>query len=220
MPSKAYEKLQENRKDLDILWSFHEEKSGDAPGRKFGVEPLNKAVVVFVCALWGAYCEDVVAEAIDLLAADCNDPNLLPKELRKHIAAQIKGDKNDLAVWQLAEAGWKLVLKNNATKFTKDLTGRWNTPKSLPVQELFLKALGIKDITANWSWRNSDSYSTRRRLDEFVGLRGGIAHRLVGEESVHKAHGTDFFTHIERIATIVDASVRDLHFSATNKHYW
>jgi len=220
MPSKALITFQENRKDADALLELHEEKSGDKPGRKFNVAHLNKAVVVFVCAAWEAYCEDIIAEAIEHIVADCSDPKLLPKELRKHIAAQVRSDKNEIAPWDLAMDGWKQLLKANATQFTVSLTGRWNTPKPTQVQELFLKSLGIADITAGWSWQNCDNYTARKKLDEFVTLRGAIAHRLSADKPVHKAQGVDFAAHVERLASIIDQLINDYLFQITGKHYW
>jgi hypothetical protein len=220
VPSKAFATFQENRKDAEALLDIHEEKSGDKPGRKFGVEPLNKATIVFVCAAWEAYCEDIVAEAIDAIVADCQDPKLLPKELRKHITAQVRQDKNETAPWELAVDGWKQVLKMNAAQFTVNLTGRWSTPKPTQVQELFLKCLGIPDITAAWSWQKCDNYTARKKLDYFVTLRGAIAHRLNDENAVYKKQGVDFAAHVERLASIIDLTIRDYLFAVVGKHLW
>lgn len=220
MSSNAFTTFQENRKDADALLDLHEEKSGDKPGRKFGVAPLNKAVIVFVCAAWEAYCEDVIAEAIDHIVADCSDPKLLPKELRKHVAAQVRLDKNETAPWDLAMDGWKQMLKTNAAQFTVNLTGRWNTPKPAQVQELFLKSLGIVDITVGWSWQNCDNYTARKKLDDFVALRGAIAHRLSADKAVHKAQGVDFAAHVERLASIIDQTIGNYLFAVTGKRYW
>ena len=65
MPSNALNTLDANKSDLDRLWWFHGNVAGNTQGRKYGVEVLNKAVVVFVCAAWEAYCEDILLEAID-----------------------------------------------------------------------------------------------------------------------------------------------------------
>jgi hypothetical protein len=220
MPSTAFTTFQKNREDADALLDFHEEKSGDKPGRKFGVVPLNKAVIVFVCAAWEAYCEDIIAEAIDWIVTDCTDPKLLPKELRKHIAVQVRQDKNETAPWELALDGWKQVLRSNAAQFTVSLTRRWNTPKPPQVQELFLKSLGISDITKGWTWQNCDNYTARKRLDDFVTLRGAIAHRLTADKPVHKAQGVDFAAHVERLAGIIDQVIADYLFGITGKRYW
>ncbi len=78
MPSQARQTLDSNRDDLDRLWEIHEQESGTTRGRKYGVEVLNKAAVVLVCAAWEAYCEDIVQEAIHHLVDDCSDFNKLP----------------------------------------------------------------------------------------------------------------------------------------------
>ena len=74
MPSKARQTLAENKDDLERLWELHGQEAGTNPGRKYNVDVLNRAAVVMVCAAWEAYCEDVVAEAIEIIAVDCKDP--------------------------------------------------------------------------------------------------------------------------------------------------
>jgi hypothetical protein len=85
---------------------------------------------------------------------------------------------------------------------------------------LFLRSLGIPDVTDNWVWQNCDNYTARKKLDDFVSLRGSIAHRLIADKPVHKSDGVQFFAHVDRLASLVDASVKALLNSSTGKAYW
>jgi hypothetical protein len=220
MPSKARKSLEANSGDLERLWEIHGHEAGTAPGRKYGVEVLNKAAVVLVCAAWEAYCEDIVREAIDHIAADCADPAKLPKELRTTIANRIRAEKHDHAPWELAGDGWRKILKSNAEDVAKKLTGAWNTPKTAQIKELFAKALGIDDITKSWGWHMNPVGTTTKTLDEYVALRGEIAHRLKPANSVHKKHGQWFYDHISRLAGKIDGDVEAMLKAATGKAYW
>jgi hypothetical protein len=100
------------------------------------------------------------------------------------------------------------------------MTGRWNTPKSEPVQKLFEKALGISDITQNWAWQKNPVGSTTTKLDDFVSLRGEIAHRQKPKNSVHKNDGTGFYDLVCRLADKTDREVRRVLHDATGKYYW
>ncbi|MFO0916094.1 MAG: HEPN domain-containing protein [Pirellulales bacterium] len=220
MASTARQTLGANKADLDRLWELHEQETGKGAGRRFYVEVLNKSVVVLVCASWEAFCEDIAREAIQHIVDDCADWSKLPDELKTLIAQQLRDDKHDHAPWRLAGDGWKAQLMGNANRFISDTTSRWNTPKSKQVKELFEKTIGISDITADWNWQNSTVKQSSDKLDEFVALRGEIAHRLKPVDSVHKKHGTDFFELISRLADKVDASVRTLLHTVTGKNYW
>ena len=220
MPSQARLTLDANKTDFDRLWELHEKEAGTSGGRKFHVEVLNKSVVILVCAAWEAYCEDIAAEAVAHIVADCTDFSKLSKDLKTAIAKQIRDDKHDHAPWKLAGDGWKSELANNAKQFVGDATFRWNTPKSKQIIELFEKTLGIADISSDWNWPKSSVNQTKKKLDDFVTLRGEIAHRLKPANSVHKKDGTDFFELVSRLADKIDSSVKQLLHKITGKNYW
>lgn len=222
MPSKAFQKLSANSDDFDRLWQIHTTEAGSERGRKYGVEVLNKSAVVLVCAAWEAYCEDMVGEAIGHIACDCTDFSLLPKKLKTTVAESLKADAHDHAVWRLAGNGWKTELSSNANAAVSELTGQWNTPKSEPVKKLFAQALGIEDVTKNWTWQGAAGTvaKTTSRLDKFVTLRGEIAHRQKPKDSVRKKHGTDFYRHVCKLADKIDQTVHDVLKKVCKKTYW
>jgi hypothetical protein len=109
MPSKAKAIFVSNCADVDRLVEIHKDIAGDAPGRKYGVEVLNKSAIVLICAFWEAYIEDVVAEGLAAIVTNAPDPGSLPEKLRKIVAKSIKTDVNELSPWALAGDGWKAV---------------------------------------------------------------------------------------------------------------
>lgn len=207
MPSKSREKFTENSKDVERLLKIHTDVAGDAPGRKWGVEVLNKSAVILVCAVWEAYVEDVLHEALDHVSAKLTDPSKLPLELRKLIAKQVRDDKNDLAPWNLAGAGWQGQLAKNLESLKARFTGGWNTPKSNPVKELFENALGLADVTASWKRTTLTVAKARKKLDDYVKLRGDIAHRSKAASSVTKDQASEFLEHVQRLVEFTDSAV-------------
>jgi hypothetical protein len=220
MPSKARTTLAANKDDLDRLWELHEQEAGTKPGRKYNVDVLNRAAVVMVCAAWEAYCEDIVTEAIAMIAADCQDPTLLPVYLKTHVARRVKTSPHDHAPWDMAGDGWRTLLSTNASDAVKKLTGSWNTPKTAQVNDLFSTSLGITEISSKWKWAKNPVDATKKKLDDFVSLRGEIAHRLKPTDSVRKKDGTDFYDFVCRLADIIDADVHAVLTAATTKTYW
>jgi hypothetical protein len=216
MPSNARNTLDANKADLDRLWWFHSNEAGNTQGRKYGVEVLNKAVVVFVCAAWEAFCEDIILEAVAHIKADGTDFNLLPKEVKTPIALRIKEEKHEQSPWKLAGDGWKDVVVAHA----KECVAALNTPKSGKLKTLFAETIGIKDITHNWNWQNCTVATAISRLDDFVTLRGELAHRLKATTAVKKKHGEDFFSHAKMLAEKIDLTVRNHLHTLTGNHYW
>ena len=216
MPSNSRQKLKANRDDLDSLWDLHKEKAGDSQGRKFGVEVLNKSVVIFVCAAWEAYCEDLVLEAVSHLTNDCRDHAALPEKPKALIAEKLKQQKNPHEIWKVADDGWRHIYLD----YAKEQVSSLNTPKPHNLDKLFENTLGIKSLSESWKWTGCSNAHAKKRLTTFIELRGEIAHRLKPDKPVHKKSGKDFFSHVSILADLIDESVGD-HISAiTGQHYW
>jgi hypothetical protein len=212
--------LADNATDLDRLHEIHLHEAGQGAGRKYHVEVLNKAAVVFTCAAWEAFCEDLVREAIEHIVEDCSDPAKVPPLLRTMISESIKKEPHAHSAWRMAGIGWRTVLRENADKAITRLTGHWNTPKAQQVQDLFKDSLGLADVTGSWHWKRNPVLRTRDTLDGFVSRRGEIAHRLQTTKAVHKWEGAAFFSHVSRLADCLDTDVGSLLASVTGKSYW
>jgi hypothetical protein len=207
MPSEARVAFEHNRKDVERLMEIHGDLAGDTPGRKHGVEVLNKSAIVLMCAVWEAYCEDLAAEAVEHLVRHAKDATALPKALRKTIAIELQSDKNDLAVWSLAGSGWKKVLRARLVEITERRNRSLNTPKSKNIDSLFEEAVGVPEVSASWHWHNVSASTARDKLDGYVTQRGDVAHRSKAVSSIKKSHATGFVKHAERLVEATDEHV-------------
>lgn len=196
MASKSRQSFDRNVKDVERLLEIHADVGGDAQGRRFGLEVLNKSAIVLITAIWEAYCEDLAAEALDHLVANVAAGVLLPKELRKKIAADIKADPNELAMWDLADSGWRARTKARLASLMAERNRRLNTPKSKHIDELFVASIGLANVSAAWQWQKMSAVSARAKLDKFVELRGAIAHRGAAAASVKKSQAVDYLWHV------------------------
>ena len=100
--STARKAFDANCQDVNRLLDVHGQIGGSGPGRRYGLEVLNKSAVVLVTAFWEAYCEDLATEALQHLVEKAETADKLPLELRKHVARELARDEHELAVWQLA----------------------------------------------------------------------------------------------------------------------
>lgn len=57
----------------------------------------------------------------------------------------------------------------------------FHTPNSKKVKELFQPLLN-EDITLCWSWETYEPSSAKKKLNEYIGLRGDVVHRAVVEK--------------------------------------
>ncbi len=214
MPSQAGQSFSENRKDIERLVKIHSDVAGDEAGRKWGVEVLNKSAIVLICATWEAYVEDLVQEGVEHICLYCPNPTQLPVNLQREIADEIKrqSNTNPVSPWKLAANGWQTELRNNLSRLKGLYVQNWNTPKWGNVDLLIEKALGLPQVSSYWKRKALTIAKARKKLDDYVVLRGGIAHRLMPGKTVYKYDATGFLKHVTRLVEFTDNAInRHLH---------
>lgn len=220
MPSIAKRSFRENARDIERLLEIHAEIGGTGPGRRVRLEVLNKSAIVLISACWEAYCEDVAAEMLNHIVEHARGPSRLPKELKKRVAKEVRAEKNELAPWDLAGGGWRRLLRTRLATMKTERDRRVNTPKSVQIDSLFEEAIGFPTISGAWRWRGMSRQNARRKLDEFVELRGAIAHRGSAAESCHKSDAVDFLAHVQRLVTATESALHGFARDATGRVPW
>ncbi len=207
MPSNARSSFDENCGDVERLLDIHRELAGEGPGKKHGVEVLNKSAVVLMCAAWEAYCEDIAAEAVDHLVEHATDASKLPKELRKQIAKELKTDLDNLAIWDLADDGWRQHLRTRTRVLANERNRNLNTPKTENITKLFRDAVGLPRVPSAWYWQKMSAEQAADKLDSYVSLRGDIAHRSKAAETIKKSDASKFGEHVKRLVEKTDSYI-------------
>ena len=181
MASKSRKAFDDNIQDVENLVHYYEFADESFRDTKIkpppGADIVLRSAVVMLVTYWEAYVEDIVTEGVAHLVKHASDPQKLPKELRKAIAKELKADKNDIAIWQLAGDGWRSLLTKRLPDLTKGRNRSFNTPKSGQTREFVRSALGIDNITSSWKVDSKESAESCQTLDKLVELRGKIAHR-------------------------------------------
>jgi len=208
MPSNAYKAFRENAEDVTKLLSLHEGEGGTKPGRRFGLEVLNKSAVVLITSYWEAYCEDIVSEGLARLVDKAPLAAKLPTELKKLIAKELKADPHELRIWDISDDGWRAVLRKRLTELQDKRNRRLNTPKAENIIGLFNDGVGIADISTSWHWTPTMTPErARTKLDKYVELRNQIAHRGGIAGSVKKQQVTDYFEFVRKTVSITGGAV-------------
>jgi hypothetical protein len=221
MSSNAWKAFRKNHQDTRRLVQLHADKGGLSPGRRWGLEVLNKSAVVLITAYWEAYCEDVAAEGLLHIVRNISSADKLPVELRKQLAKEIKAEPHELEVWKLAGDGWRTLVELRLTRLQEERNRKLNTPKSAQIDELFLKAVGIPRVSDCWRWRPAvTADKSRAKLDRFVTLRGTIAHRGAGLRTVRKADVEEYYNFINRVAGRTGGAVYAFAKQLTGKSPW
>lgn len=220
MASQARKAFDQNLKDVEQLLKIHADKGGFVQGRRFGLEVLNKSAIVLITAFWEAYCEDLAAEALKHLVSKARSGSSLPKELKKKLASDIKKDPNDLAMWDLADAGWKKRASEKLNMLMTERNRRLNTPKTAQINELFADSIGLPNISTIWYWKGMSAAQASRKLDDFVDLRGAIAHRGSTASSVRKLQVTEYLGHIKQLVSMTGGHVSTHVETATGRPLW
>lgn len=220
MPSKARRPFDANCKDVNRLVELHGQVGGSGPGRRYGLEVLNKSAVVLVTAFWEAYCEDLATEALEHLVTRADNANKLPVGLRKRVAKELERDAHDLAVWQLSGDGWRGVLRSRLDEMRQERNRRLNTPKTANINQLFLEAVGIDKVSSSWAVRSLTATQSAALLDKYVELRGAIAHRGSGLRSTRKKDVTDYYDLVRALVGKTGGRINAAVKKATGSTIW
>lgn len=95
-----------------------------------------------------------------------------------------------------------------------------NTPKTKQIDDLFERALGLTGISKSWHWGRMSARRAGEKLDEYVILRGSIAHRGSGAAAVRKYQVDDYYDHVKYLVGKTDARISDVVKAATGRTPW
>ncbi|MEN5041107.1 HEPN domain-containing protein [Stenotrophomonas sp. TWI1149] len=218
MPSQARVAFDNNLKDVENLLALHATVGGAGPGRRHGLEVLNKSAIVLLTSFWEAYCEDIAAEGLEFIVTNSKDADSLPKEIKKIIAKRLKSDANELAIWSISDDKWRQYLRDHMAGLKEARDRKLNTPKWRNIDELFESAIGLSNVSSKWIWSKKLTVEkARAKLDEFVELRGEIAHRGKAKTSVSKVQVQNFLAFVKHAAAKTGGAVNQHVFKATGK---
>lgn len=205
MPSSAQAAFENALSDVDNLMWFHENEGGDAPGRRAGhFGSLNKSAVVLLCAAWETYIETVITECAARNISRAASPADMLKSIRRLVSSHVREGKDESTWQRIAGDGWKDLSKS----VVQSKVGALNTPKQGPVSDLMLSVLGVRDVTNNWVWHRNPLGTPASRLNDFVRLRGSIAHGERLPRSVTKANVTSARDLLTRLVQAVDSRLQ------------
>ena len=165
MPSEAYKHFRVNIIDAKRLAESHNELTPNHQGRR-ALGHITRSGIIMLCASWEVYTESLLVEATKYMANKLDSPNGLPDSVKLNLSKKIKEAKHHLKPLELAGYGWRTVLEAYCVTETQSL----NTPKYTKLKKLYSDYIGLDDILDIW---DLDSQS----IDDFVSIRGKIAHR-------------------------------------------
>ncbi|WP_412027451.1 HEPN domain-containing protein [Deinococcus yunweiensis] len=220
MPSKAFLKFVENRHDVLLLWHAHREMLGKTKKLNSKAEVINRATIVFITAFWESYIEDLAEEAYNILLGSSAGESVVPNMVRSGISRTLQESNNPLNLWQLAGDGWRTLLNDHKDRILKERIEYFHSPKSEKVKELFSDLLGIRDITRFWVNDTLDANACRVRLDEFITMRGNIAHRIRHDKRVFKRNAKDYMSLVNFLCTATDNAVLQHLYATTGSEPW
>jgi hypothetical protein len=105
-----------------------------------------------------------------------------PARVKTLAAKELREAKDERRIWELAESGWKKTLKSHRDSIRENWLKDFNTPKSKQVRELFANLIDLRDVTASRNWYEMPFDQACSEPDEYVTIRGNIAHRTKHDE--------------------------------------
>ena len=162
----------------------------------------------------------MAAKALNHIITHAPDAGILSKDIKKRIAKELKDEKNEIEVWKLAGDGWRKLLESRFEDLKKERNWNMNNPKSNKIDDLFLDAIGLKDVSNAWVWKRMTATQARSKLDNYVTLLGAIAHRGKDAKSCWKIDVEDYFNHVNTLVSKTGGCVNTFVKKNTGRSLW
>ena len=204
--SAVFYRFHGNHTHIDNLFEIHAKITGGVQGQGRRLTPsLLRASLVFMCASWETFIEDICIEGADILISEVGDAPRVPNGIKSKIARDLREAKNPLDIWQIAGDGWKAAFKDKVVKLCDGQSGGLNTPNYKNVSGLLYDIFGLK-LEPHWRWQGMTSKAAIGKLDQIVRLRGGVAHgQNPGSLNIQMCR--DYNNHIEHLVDVTAKAV-------------
>ena len=180
------ERFNQNMSSYERLYQIYREVKGSGRGPN-DLGALRRSMIILMCGSWEAYFEDEVLFTLSVRLNGLTNPHQLPEGLRLSVYDAMHSKEGHFAdldardlVWQLSGDGWK----GHIYQWVDNKIKNFNTPKTKQIDDVFRKVFGGGKLSDNWNWAGQSAVSSKRKLNEFVSLRGDIAHARLDDEHI------------------------------------
>lgn len=196
MPSSAFGSFRYNVVDVARLIQSHAQLHNGAPGKK-GLGHITRSGIVMLCASWELYVEDLLVEAAEIICNRASAAHSLPLDSQKELSKHVKESKHELKPLDLSGTGWRKVFVDHVKAKCASL----NTPKAGPLDDLFHRSIGLASLSTSWT-------CGAQAINDFVGVRGEIAHKGRSAPYVSVAALRSYLDLIKKVTMESDNCVR------------
>lgn len=197
MPSTAYNEYIKNLKDVHRLIVSHRNLSGNDRGKR-GLGHLTRGGLLLLCAAWERYIETLLIEGADFLCLKLTSFTELPPLPQQKVRDYVNNNSTPFTSAQLSTIEWKNIYISTINEKVEKL----NSPKYEKIKPLFNNYLNLADIGSCWSKGTTI-------IDDFVSLRGEVAHRGREGKYIQFKLLTKHEALIKNYATETDNSLSD-----------
>lgn len=209
-----------NLSEVNELMKIHTRMAGSTRGRKTNLTTLNKSAIVLLTACWESFIEDLLTDAFNFLIKEASGYKLIPQLILKNVAKELKCDKHELKIWELSDSGWKTVLIQYKDKILLDKLDYFHVPRPDKIDELFKQLLSLDKATEFWKWRKMSNTKAKKILNDFIDIRGAIAHKVKTSKRVQKKDVIFYATFLNRIGIILHNHTNQHLYSITGISPW
>ncbi len=210
----------ENREEVKRLLNIHIKIAGTERGRKTEVQVLHKSAIVLLTACWESFIETIVADAFDIMLSKAVSYDVFPNSVIIRASKELRTDKDERKVWQLAGDGWKRVLQDyKVGVFKKDLD-YFHVPRADNIDELFSKTIGLEKLSKKWTWKGQTNSDTLRTLSKLIDLRGEIAHKIIASSAIQKKDVIYYLNFINNLTTATSNAVNKYLYERLGHRPW
>ncbi len=224
MPSKARKHFDDNVTDIAHLVELYDAvvdtAEADNEAVPKGAEASLRSAIVLMVSHWEAYVEDISAEALEHLIVHLKTADGLPKEIKQLVSKELKALPHELAIWQLADGGWKAYLKARLAGQREARNRNFNSPKAQATADFIRSVTGVDDVRKAWHWASVRPEKASKKLDSLIELRGQIAHRGRVNVAVDRDHVAEHIEFLRQLVSKTGGAINGYLKRTTGKSLW
>jgi len=149
-----------------------------------------------LCAAWEVYHEELIKECVRIIADNTTFPKDLPRPIRLVLINHLSNLNDKSKLLHVAGDGWKSTYINICDGEMRSL----NSPKVNILNKCYTNFLAVERISNFWSMDDQE-------IDDFVKIRGDIAHNGRGAQYVRINQLDRYILSINKIVIENDNSI-------------
>ncbi|SEO88006.1 hypothetical protein [Actinacidiphila rubida] len=207
MTSRARDNFFKDCEHIDRLLEIRNKVTADEyGGLRQDADTLHNSASVLLTAFWGAFCQELAADALDRLIEHARGADELPAYIQRLADWEPPSQADGWVRGHPTDRDWCALLSARAVHIRRYSGAGLLARATTQVNELFKTAIGNDQISRSWYWPGMESAQAAARLDLLVKLRGRDHRNTAAGPIVSRRIDSDY-RHVRKLVRRTEIAV-------------